>query len=143
MATGRNNGLGQGFGLPSAAIETISGLSAGFLSTLVCHPLDLIKTRLQGIYICLRAGLWTKWLIMMNTVDRSPGPRRFGATLQVARDALKEGAGYKALYRGMVPNMVGSMASWGLYFMLYVSHPTICLHVHQCSIHECVNNNDT
>ena len=35
-------------GLRPASIETIAGLSAGLVSTLVVHPLDIIKTRLQG-----------------------------------------------------------------------------------------------
>lgn len=33
------------------AVETISGLSAGLLSTLLVHPLDLVKTRLQSKHI--------------------------------------------------------------------------------------------
>jgi Mitochondrial carrier protein len=36
-------------GLSPASIETIAGLSAGLVSTIVVHPLDIIKTRLQGI----------------------------------------------------------------------------------------------
>lgn len=35
-------------GIPPVLVETISGLMAGLLSTLVAHPLDLIKVRLQG-----------------------------------------------------------------------------------------------
>lgn len=35
-------------GLSPASIETIAGLSAGLVSTIVVHPLDIIKTRLQG-----------------------------------------------------------------------------------------------
>lgn len=32
-----------------ALVETIAGLSAGTMSTLAVHPLDVIKTRLQSI----------------------------------------------------------------------------------------------
>lgn len=35
--------------LPNALVESIAGLSAGLASTLIAHPLDLIKTRLQGM----------------------------------------------------------------------------------------------
>lgn len=34
--------------LPQHFIETIAGFVAGIASTLVAHPLDLVKTRLQG-----------------------------------------------------------------------------------------------
>jgi len=39
-------------GIPSVLVETIAGLTAGFLSTLVAHPLDLVKVRLQGKCYC-------------------------------------------------------------------------------------------
>jgi solute carrier family 25 folate transporter 32 len=34
--------------LSPALVETIAGLSAGTISTLSVHPLDVIKTRLQS-----------------------------------------------------------------------------------------------
>ena len=37
--------------LPQPLLEAIAGLAAGVTSTLVAHPLDVIKTRLQGDYI--------------------------------------------------------------------------------------------
>lgn len=36
--------------LPPPIVETVAGLTAGTVSTLVLHPLDLIKVRLQGVY---------------------------------------------------------------------------------------------
>ena len=34
--------------LSSLLVETTAGATAGIVSTLVVHPLDVIKTRLQG-----------------------------------------------------------------------------------------------
>lgn len=34
--------------LPQPFVEIIAGFVAGVASTLVAHPLDLVKTRLQG-----------------------------------------------------------------------------------------------
>lgn len=34
--------------LSRSQVETVAGLSAGSLSTLAVHPLDVIKTRLQS-----------------------------------------------------------------------------------------------
>lgn len=87
--------------LPPYAVEAVSGLTAGLLSTLCVHPLDLIKTRLQ--------------------LDRRADAPRLGSSLAVARHVLvREGAGWRGLYRGLSPNVVGNMTSWGLYFLLCV-----------------------
>ncbi|KAG8441725.1 hypothetical protein GDO86_010781 [Hymenochirus boettgeri] len=77
----------------------VAGLSGGVVSTLVLHPLDLVKIRFavsdglelrpkyRGIIHCLA------------TVWRSEGLR--------------------GLYQGVTPNMWGAGASWGLYFFFY------------------------
>lgn len=36
-------------GLSPSIVETVAGFTAGIVSTLSLHPLDLIKTRLQGM----------------------------------------------------------------------------------------------
>lgn len=35
-------------GLSPAIVESIAGLSAGTVATLVVHPLDIVKTRMQS-----------------------------------------------------------------------------------------------
>ena len=35
-------------GLSPALVETAAGLSAGTVATLVVHPLDIVKTRMQS-----------------------------------------------------------------------------------------------
>ncbi|OAL35970.1 hypothetical protein AYO20_04631 [Fonsecaea nubica] len=90
----------QSHGLSPASIETIAGLSAGLISTVIVHPLDIIKTRLQ--------------------VDTSAHPL-LNSSRAVLRDLLRnEGPSrLAALYRGLSPNLVGNSAGWGLYFLWY------------------------
>jgi solute carrier family 25 folate transporter 32 len=38
-------------GLSPATIESIAGLSAGTIATLTVHPLDVVKTRMQSMYM--------------------------------------------------------------------------------------------
>nr|XP_056710441.1 mitochondrial folate transporter/carrier [Euleptes europaea] len=77
----------------------VAGLSGGVISTLVLHPLDLVKIRFavsdglelrpkyNGIFHCL------------STVWKHEGLR--------------------GLYQGVTPNVWGAGASWGLYFFFY------------------------
>lgn len=44
-------------GLPPAIVESIAGLSAGVIATLVVHPLDIVKTRMQSEF-SLSSFLW-------------------------------------------------------------------------------------
>ena len=40
-------------GLSPALVETIAGLSAGSIATLLVHPLDIVKTRMQSTLILI------------------------------------------------------------------------------------------
>ena len=40
--------MNHGLLLPQLLVETIAGFTAGVATTIVVHPLDLLKTRLQG-----------------------------------------------------------------------------------------------
>lgn len=39
-----------GAGLSVAQVESIAGLTAGSVATLVVHPLDIVKTRMQSSF---------------------------------------------------------------------------------------------
>ncbi|KAJ5554507.1 mitochondrial carrier [Penicillium frequentans] len=87
-------------GLSSSFVETVAGFTAGVVSTLCLHPLDLVKTRLQ--------------------VDRN-ATTRLGSSIQIVRDISRYEGGFAAFYRGLAPNLVGNSTSWALYFLFYGS----------------------
>ncbi|KAL1980578.1 hypothetical protein VTN96DRAFT_3946 [Rasamsonia emersonii] len=85
--------------VPSTSlVETVAGFTAGVISTLCLHPLDLIKTRLQ--------------------VDRV-SPSRLGSSFRVIREIYRTEGGITAFYRGLTPNLVGNSTSWAVYFLFY------------------------
>ena len=87
-------------GLSTSAVESVAGLTAGIVSTLTVHPLDIIKTRLQ--------------------VDATTNNQRFGSSITILRSILRENASpIKALYRGLTPNIIGNSLGWSLYFLWY------------------------
>ncbi|KAL8290045.1 hypothetical protein RQP46_002984 [Phenoliferia psychrophenolica] len=95
---------------PTYALDqAFCGLGAGVISTLVMHPLDLVKVRFQvsttsSIVATVKGGM------------RKPG------TLEEIWRSLREigrQEGVRGLYRGLTPNLVGNASSWGLYFLWY------------------------
>lgn len=108
-------------GSSSSFVETVAGFTAGVVSTLTLHPLDMIKTRLQG-------KLWyfvdSPWYGVTNSclvyvVDRSSS--RLGGSLRIIRKIFYHEGGCAAFYRGLTPNLIGNSTSWGLYFLCYSS----------------------
>lgn len=84
---------------PSLPVETIAGLAAGFGTTLVAHPLDLIKLRLQ--------------LDTHKTSQWQACKRIFKSLNNNGNNTLIN------IYRGIGPNLIGSTTAWGLYFFFY------------------------
>ncbi|PYH98917.1 mitochondrial carrier [Aspergillus ellipticus CBS 707.79] len=85
-------------GLSPSLVETVAGFTAGIVSTLCLHPLDLIKIRLQ--------------------VDRLSSSR-VGGSVSVVRRIFQNEGGLPAFYRGLAPNIIGNSTSWALYFLCY------------------------
>ncbi|XP_069076699.1 solute carrier family 25 member 32 [Pleurodeles waltl] len=77
----------------------LAGLSGGLVSTLVLHPLDLVKIRFAVSDGLELRPKYNGILHCMTTVWRHEGLR--------------------GLYQGVTPNMWGAGASWGLYFLFY------------------------
>ncbi|CED83694.1 mitochondrial fad carrier protein [Phaffia rhodozyma] len=87
--------------------HAIAGLTAGTITTMIMHPLDLVKVRFQ----------------IADAPSRSSGVKRAGFGKEVwsaLRDAVSKD-GWKGLYRGLSPNVAGNASSWGLYFLWYTS----------------------
>jgi primary-amine oxidase len=84
--------------LSASLVESVAGFSAGVVSCLAAHPLDLLKNRLQ-----------------LNTQSRS----RPGDSFRILSNVIKDEGGVKALYRGLWPNLLGNSLGWGLYFLFY------------------------
>ncbi|KZO94891.1 mitochondrial FAD carrier protein [Calocera viscosa TUFC12733] len=86
--------------LPSPVLDHASaGLVAGCIATLFTHPLDLLRTRFQ-----------------VSSTPITGGP---GRAILSSLGGIKARDGWKGLYRGLGPNLVGNIAGWGLYFMWY------------------------
>ncbi|PPJ51331.1 hypothetical protein CBER1_08624 [Cercospora berteroae] len=109
-------------------VESVAGFTAGVVSTLVVHPFDVVKTRLQ-----------IEQNEISSSKDAQPLRSRRGASWRVIRQIAAEavhgtspdmpkayrgaltqsGETVRAFYRGLMPNMIGNSVSWALYFMWY------------------------
>lgn len=86
--------------------HAVAGFTAGTVATLIMHPLDLIKVRFQ---------LANNSVASSSMTSKRPG---FGRAVYGALEDAVRADGWKGLYRGLSPNLVGSASSWGLYFLL-------------------------
>jgi solute carrier family 25 folate transporter 32 len=83
-------------------VHSVAALTAGVVSTTLTHPLDLVKARFQVQHVS-------------KQVD---GELRYRSTLQAFRTIART-EGLAGLYRGVLPNVCGNGAAWGLYMLSY------------------------
>lgn len=109
----------------------MAGFGAGTVATLVMHPLDLVKVRFQlaeagpsrlPASTSTSTGTSTSAAGLsgpaaVGDVQKTKKPRLGRAVYDALRDAVRAD-GWRGLYRGLVPNLVGGATSWGLYFLL-------------------------
>nr|XP_046170682.1 mitochondrial folate transporter/carrier-like [Oncorhynchus gorbuscha] len=77
----------------------VAGLSGGVVSTLVLHPLDLVKIRFA----------------VSDGLDLRP---KYNGIIHCLKYVWQQ-EGVRGLYQGVTPNIWGAGASWGLYFFFY------------------------
>ncbi|KAI1894113.1 hypothetical protein AGOR_G00112480 [Albula goreensis] len=77
----------------------VAGLSGGVVSTMVLHPLDLVKIRFA---VSDGLELRPKYQGMLHCMK-----------------SVWQLEGIRGLYQGVTPNIWGAGASWGLYFFFY------------------------
>jgi len=83
-----------------------AGVSGGIVSTIILHPLDLLKIR-----FAVDEG--------PRTVNRPNRPQYSG--LGDAFKSIFRQEGIRGLYKGVTPNMAGAGTAWGFYFLFYNS----------------------
>ena len=90
------------------AVEALAGLSAGFGTTLITHPLDFLKLRLQldTTATSQTAAIRNVWRNLVQTATTANG--QFSSFTFLT-----------SMYRGIGPNLIGSTSAWALYFYLY------------------------
>ena len=79
-----------------------AGACAGMCATALLHPLDLIKTRLHV-------------QDDVSSIRRLP---RYGGLYDAFLSIVRL-EGWLGLYQGLLPNIVGNTASWGVYMYAY------------------------
>jgi len=79
----------------------VAGMSGGVVSTVLLHPLDLLKIRFA-------------------VDDGKVGKQNYSGLGQAVKSIVRL-EGVRGLYRGVVANTVTSASSWGSYFLFYQS----------------------
>uniref|UniRef100_A0A915E086 Mitochondrial folate transporter/carrier n=1 Tax=Ditylenchus dipsaci TaxID=166011 RepID=A0A915E086_9BILA len=77
----------------------IGGLCGGVASTMTCHPFDLLKIR-------------------YSANEGSLIRPKYNGYIHAVRSILKA-SGFRGLYQGLSPSIIGAPVSWGMYFHLY------------------------
>lgn len=110
----------------SRQIEFISGLSAGFTTTIVTHPLDVIKIRLQLQHKSQPTATTTSSKPFNSIVTII---KKLNTDAKLISSQSKHGRSltpyFISYYRGLTPNLIGNVAAWGIYFASYAEFKTL------------------
>ncbi|KAJ1898846.1 mitochondrial FAD carrier protein flx1 [Kickxella alabastrina] len=100
MQQGQKNTTPAGSFSGSLAVDhALAGVGGAVVSTVMFHPLDLVKIRLQ-----------------VDVAQRDEAV--LGRAIRATRHVLSTD-GIRGMYRGLSANLAGNCASWGLYFAWY------------------------
>ncbi|KAI0917374.1 hypothetical protein AcW1_007425 [Taiwanofungus camphoratus] len=85
--------------MPSSANSMIAGAGGGLVASIATCPLDVIKTRLQA----------------QQAVS---GQKGYEGVVATVKTVLKHD-GFRGLYRGLGPTILGYLPTWAIYFAVY------------------------
>jgi len=113
----------------SLSSNAIAGVAAGFSSSVITHPLDVVKTRFQVWGAAGRrchteryAAASAAWLTARTVCQVHDGIKthvpKYSSTVH-ALVQIARSEGVVTLYAGLSPNLLGSTVSWGSYFYCY------------------------
>ena len=92
----------------------VAGVLGGSVSTLLLHPLDLLKTR-QAVHC---------------NGESKAARTAYASVATAVRHIVRQEGGARALYRGVGTNVAVAGTSWGLTFMRYVGYK----HKRECKL---------
>lgn len=123
----------------SRQIESIAGLCAGFATTIITHPLDIIKIRLQLSHTITKEGNtkgrpFQSVLDIIRQINQDARSQAKQFSLQSTTHSLRKFIGVNYLiqyYRGLAPNLIGNISAWGCYFALYAEFKS---HIHTSNL---------
>lgn len=92
--------------------SAISGACAGFVSSVVTCPLDVIKTRLQ-VPLEKKQGVQQRYSVFHNIKSK---PRVLTPDIC---SSTWHAEGVRGFYRGLGPTVVGYLPTWAIYFVVY------------------------
>jgi len=95
--------------------QLFAGFSAGALSSGILHPIDSLKVRIQAHG---RGERSINHSPLLSKVHNKLIYRIFAQFDGAAMSILKS-QGFGSLYRGLLPGVLGTGISWGLYFEFY------------------------
>lgn len=127
MATGKTNSdlpsqcSTKNIILPSKTVEAIAGLSAGFFTTLIAHPLDFLKLRLQ-LDTTSKSQYEAMKKVYQNVLLSSTIINNTNNSNKISIVKLIEN-----IYRGITPNLIGSTSAWAIYFYFYRQYKNLIL----------------
>jgi solute carrier family 25 folate transporter 32 len=100
----------------------ISGTVAGVSSTIIFHPLELIKIRWQVYESITLKNLIKKETLHLDQkiISNSPVYRpKYRSLFDTFNTVYKSENGFRGLYRGLFINSFASGSAWGIYFLIY------------------------
>ncbi|KAF2356904.1 Mitochondrial substrate/solute carrier [Trinorchestia longiramus] len=108
-----NNGVRRGTFSGVRYEHLLAGVSGGVASTLILHPLDLLKVR----FAVPDTGRISSAGLSAAAAAAVQRPQYTG--LGHATSAIWRSEGVRGFYKGVTPNLWGAGAAWGLYFLFY------------------------